>query len=309
MELLLFIILTIILALSSYTAYANYAQKRGSKSLGRIFVDTSVLIDGRIVTVAETGFIGETLSIPRSVIGELQLLADSSDSDKRTKARRGLDVITELQELDSVTVEIFADKSQAREGVDERLLAHARKYGGAIATVDYNLNKVATVEGIRVLNINDLAMSLRMAHNPGEEIEVELTTKGNNPHQGVGHLKDGTMVVVEHAKSKIGQTVRVEIIRGLQTSAGRMMFARLVNREKPQRKETVREKIAKSSPKAKKDVPQQQSPKSKPNNASRPPKQSGDAQPSRQTKKPRQSRKPKTSQEREASLVDLINNS
>lgn len=304
MEITLLILIIIILVLSTYSAYVNFRASRVARAYGRIFVDTSVLIDGRIVTVAQTGFIGETLAIPRSVIGELQLLADSSDGDKRVKARRGLDVITELQELEGVNVEIFADKSHAREGVDERLLAHARKYGDAIATVDYNLNKVATVEGIRVLNINDLAMSLRMAHNPGETIELELTSKGNNRDQAVGHLEDGTMVVVEQAKSKIGHKVRAEIIRGLQTSAGRMMFARLAEESKPAkpaRKSASSRHFTRSGGKVVEA-------NSKENREPKPKKSPADHKQTQNNHKPKQTKKPKTSKEREASLVELINN-
>lgn len=231
MELLIISLLLLIAAEVAYVGYRATRSQQFSSNNGRVFVDTSVLIDGRIVPVSASGFITSTLSIPRSVVGELQLLADSADGDKRSKARRGLDVIAELQGLDTVTVEIFADSRRADEGVDNRLLSLARKYSGAICTVDYNLNKVAKVEGIRVLNVNELALSLRMPHLPGERIMLELTTKGNDARQAVGHLDDGTMVVVEQAKSKIGQRVEVEVIRSLQTSAGRMMFARLVDQQ------------------------------------------------------------------------------
>jgi uncharacterized protein YacL len=197
------------------------------KSERPIFVDTSVLIDGRIISVASSGFISDTLMIPRSVIGELQYLADTADSEKRARARHGLDVVTKLQELAEVKVKIFPDGSHAKEGVDERLLKLSKQYNGALCTIDYNLNKVAQVEGITVLNVNELAKSLRMTYLPGEMVSLMLTTKGNDGTQGVGHLEDGTMVVVEQAKSKIGTVVEAEIIRSLQTAAGRMMFARL----------------------------------------------------------------------------------
>jgi uncharacterized protein YacL len=197
-----------------------------------IFVDTSVLIDGRIIAVAGSGFISGKLSIPRSVIGELQFLADNADSDKRSRARHGLDVVSELQQMSNVKVEIFQDGSRAHEGVDERLLNLAKKYHGSICTIDYNLNKVAQVEDIIVLNVNDLAMSLRMAYLPGEKMLLELTQKGNDAHQAVGHLTDGTMVVVEHASSRVGQTVEIEFIRSLQTAAGKMMFAKLIDNKK-----------------------------------------------------------------------------
>lgn len=227
MELLIIIFLLILIAEVTYiTLRLNRPSVRRA---GRpMFIDTSVLIDGRIVAIAKSGFISDTLMIPRSVIGELQFLADNADSEKRTRARHGLDVVTELQAMDEVAVEIFPDGSKAEEGVDERLLKLAKQHNGALCTIDYNLNKVAQVEGITVVNVNDLAKSLRMAYLPGERISIALTTKGNDSSQGVGHLEDGTMVVVEQAKSKIGSVVEVEVIRSLQTAAGRMMFARIV---------------------------------------------------------------------------------
>lgn len=193
-----------------------------------VLVDTSVLMDGRITALARTGFIGGTLVIPRSVVGELQFLADNADADKRARARHGLDIVTELQHMPEVEVELLQDGSRATEGVDERLLALAKKHQAVICTLDYNLNKVAVVEGITVLNINELAQALRMAHLPGEELMIEVVQKGQDSHQGVGYLPDGTMVVVEQANKLIGQAVRVEIVRSLQTAAGKMMFAKRV---------------------------------------------------------------------------------
>ncbi len=193
-----------------------------------VLVDTSVLMDGRITGLAATGFIGGTLVIPRSVIGELQFLADNADADKRSRARNGLDVVNELQKMEGVDVELLQDGSKAEEGVDERLLQLAKQHSAAICTLDYNLNKVAVVEGIQVLNINELAQSLRMSHLPGERMLIELQQKGQDSHQGVGYLPDGTMVVVEQSSSLIGQTVEVEVTRSLQTAAGKMMFAKRV---------------------------------------------------------------------------------
>lgn len=201
-----------------------------NKKQGRpILIDTSVLIDGRIISVAKSGFIGDTLVIPRSVIGELQYLADNADHEKRARARYGLDVVQELQAMPGVDVDILQDGSKAAEGVDERLLNLAKKYKAAVCTIDYNLNKVAVVEGITVLNVNELAQSLRMAYLPGERMILELVQKGQDAHQGVGYLPDGTMVVVEQANKLIGQMVEIEFIRSLQTAAGKMMFARRVD--------------------------------------------------------------------------------
>lgn len=225
-------IIALLFIITAETTYLTVVNTKKLSTLGGekpIFVDTSVLIDGRIVSVANSGFITGKLSIPRSVLGELQYMADQADNEKRVRARHGLDVVADLQAIPNLKVEIFQDSSLAKEGVDERLLGLAKKYRGSICTIDYNLNKVAKVQGIAVLNVNDLAMSLRMAYLPGEKIMLELTQKGHDDLQAIGHLPDGTMVVVEKASNRIGQIVEVEFIRSLQTSAGKMMFAKMVN--------------------------------------------------------------------------------
>jgi rRNA-processing protein FCF1 len=228
MELLIISALLVIAAETTYLVVAQTIKfKHSKKQHMPIFVDTSVLIDGRIISIAESGFITSTLFIPRSVVGELQFLADNADTEKRSRARHGLDIVKELQAMANVKVEIFNDGTKAEEGVDNRLLKLAKEYNGAICTIDFNLNKVAQVEHIPVLNVNDLAKTLRMAYLPGEKTKLELIQKGNDQHQAIGHLDDGTMVVVEHASSQIGKVVEIEFIRGLQTAAGKMMFARL----------------------------------------------------------------------------------
>lgn len=223
------IIVAVLLVLLAEVTYLVARLPRSTTSKKNyIFIDTSVLIDGRIISIAQSGFIGGTLAIPRSVIGELQFMADNADSDKRTKARHGLDIAKELQSIEGLDVELFQDGSKAEEGVDERLLKLAKQHGGSVCTIDYNLNKVAAVEGIRVCNVNELAKNLRIAHLPGEKIILELVQKGQDSHQAVGYVEDGTMVVVEQASKQIGQKVEIEFIRSLQTSAGKMMFARKV---------------------------------------------------------------------------------
>lgn len=235
LQMLIIVLVVVMLAEVTYLV-AKFPRQSLGRGKGRaILVDTSVLIDGRIIAVAKSGFVTDTLVIPRSVIGELQFLADNADHEKRARARHGLDVVAELQAMPHMTVEILQDGSRASEGVDERLLSLAKKYQAAVCTIDYNLNKVALVEGITVLNVNELAQSLRMAYLPGERRLLELVQKGQDPHQAVGYLSDGTMVVVEHANKSIGQTVEVEFIRSLQTAAGKMMFARRVDQEQPVR--------------------------------------------------------------------------
>ena len=225
MEYLLLIIALVILAETTYTVVATSSR---SKKVARqsVYVDTSVLIDGRILAIAEAGFVPGELVIPRSVLRELQLLADGGDSDKRAKARKGLDLVRKLQAIDQISVRIMQD-GVAERGVDEQLIELAKKYHGSVCTVDYNLNKVAQVEGVQVLNINELAKNIRAVHMPGESATIELVTRGQDSHQGVGYLEDGTMVVVEQAAKQVGSKVEVEFIRVLQTDAGKMMFARL----------------------------------------------------------------------------------
>lgn len=223
------ITLVLLVLVAVQTSYLAYRLSRGSaiSKKKKIFVDTSVLIDGRIVEVAQTGFIPGSLQIPRSVLGELQLLADKADGDKREKARRGLDIARELQQMAGVDTAVYQDNPNAHEGVDDRLLKLAKHHNGVIMTIDYNLNKVAQVDNIEVLNVNELAKQLRMNYLPGEKLSIALTQAGSDSHQAIGHLDDGTMVVVENARKQIGTTVEIEIIRSLQTDAGRMMFARL----------------------------------------------------------------------------------
>jgi uncharacterized protein YacL len=291
-QLLVIGVLLVLLGETTYLVAKLPRQASGKKQY--IFVDTSVLIDGRIMAVAASGFITGTLAIPRSVIGELQFLADNADADKRARARHGLDIAKELQEMEGVDVELFQDGSKADEGVDERLLNLAKQYGGAICTIDYNLNKVAAVEGIKVCNVNELAKSLRMAYLPGEKIMLELVQKGNDSHQGVGYLPDGTMVVVEQASGQVGQTIEIEFIRSLQTAAGKMMFARKVERQAPKPTQPNRQKPAGTKP-----MPTQGSPRPKApsqNNSRRRP------NPNNQN----QRRRPPSSAEREASFIDLV---
>jgi uncharacterized protein YacL len=221
------------------------------------FVDTSVLIDGRILHAARAGFIPEQLVIPKSVLAELQLLADGADSDKRSRARHGLDVAQDLQDMHSTQVTILQDGT-AEQGVDERLISLAKKYKGSLCTIDFNLNKVATVEGVTVLNINELAKELRMDYLPGERIMLTIAQKGNDAQQGVGYLADGTMVVVDKAQSDINHEIEIEFIRSIQTAAGRMLFAKKVHATKSVTRKT--EKIpAKQSVQQRSERPAQRS--------------------------------------------------
>ena len=199
----------------------------------KVFVDTSTLMDGRILSVAKAGFLGDDVLIPRSVIRELQLLADGSDPEKRARARFGMDVANELERIELSHVEIFADEG-GRIKVDERLIELAKEHGGIILTNDFNLAKVAATEHVDAININDLAQGLRSEYLPGDRLRVKIIGVGSNPHQGVAYLPDGTMVVVDAAERYAGknQVIEIEFVRYLQTNAGKMMFAKMVEHSK-----------------------------------------------------------------------------
>ena len=194
-------------------------------------LDTSVIIDGRIADVCQAGFLEGTLLIPQYVLRELQQIADSADALKRNRGRRGLDVLQKLQRMPGVRTELHdLDFPQIRE-VDRRLIETARAVGGTIVTNDYNLNKVAELNGVRVLNLNELATALRPVVLPGEVLQVHVLRDGKEAGQGVAYLEDGTMVVIEHGKKYIGQNVSVMVNTVLQTTAGRMIFTRLADEE------------------------------------------------------------------------------
>ena len=193
---------------------------------GAKIVDTSAIVDGRIVEIVECGFLEGVLIVPRFVVRELQSIADSTDSLKRTRGRRGFDVLSKLQELAVVEISERDFADMAPGNVDARLVRLAQELGGKLITNDYNLNRVAHVEGIPVLNVNELANAVKPVVLPGEELHVEVTREGKETHQGVGYLDDGTMIVVEHGRRLIGEETDVVVTSVLQTVAGRMIFAR-----------------------------------------------------------------------------------
>ncbi len=241
----LFITIIILLVFAETTAlcvktFSDKNRLNGQKPRRKVFVDTSTLMDGRILAVAKTGFLGDELLIPRSVIREMQLLADGSDAEKRARARFGLDVANELERVELAQVEIFPDDTK-RVKVDERLLELARENRGIILTNDFNLIKVAATEHIDAININELAQSLRSEYLPGDHLYVKIISVGSNPHQGVAYLPDGTMVVVDDAEKFAGKNAAVEIefVRYLQTNAGKMMFAKLAPKKSGQQKQKV----------------------------------------------------------------------
>jgi uncharacterized protein YacL len=192
-------------------------------------IDTSVIVDGRILEIVESGFLEGPLVLPRFVLRELQLIADSIDALKRTRGRRGLEVLAKLQEV--TTLEIVDQDYADLTGVDAKLVRMARERGAKLVTNDYNLNRVAQVEGVTVLNINELAGAVKPVVLPGEELHVTIVRDGKEPHQGVGYLDDGTMIVVENARRLIGEDTDVQVTSVLQTVAGRMIFAKIKHKQ------------------------------------------------------------------------------
>lgn len=198
--------------------------ERGNPKL----VDTSVIIDGRIAEVCQTGFVEGTLIIPRFVLKELQNIADSADELRRVRGRRGLDILKQLQQAESkVTVEVIEDDPQGIDQVDGKLIHLAREFRAKILTNDLNLNKVAQIDGIEVLNLNDLANALKPALLPDEQLHVRIVKEGKEAQQGVGYLDDGTMVVVDGGREFVSKEVLILVTSVLQTTAGRMIFGKL----------------------------------------------------------------------------------
>ncbi|MGA2666500.1 MAG: PIN domain-containing protein [Patescibacteria group bacterium] len=189
-----------------------------------IVVDTSSLIDGRLEQIAQSGFILGNILIPQFVLAELQNVADSEDPIRRTKGRRGLESLDKMQSNAKLEIEIIDDLESSREPVDQKLIKTAKRRNAKIITADYNLNRVAKIQKVDVLNVNELAESLKPTLIPGEEIRVKVIQKGKELGQGVGYLSDGTMIVVEGGQSLVGKEVDCEVVRIFQTVAGKMIF-------------------------------------------------------------------------------------
>jgi uncharacterized protein YacL len=208
--------------------YMEFSKEvKGSRPL---VLDTSVIIDGRIADVAEARVLDQPLVVPQFVLQELQGIADSSDKLRRNRGRRGLDILNRLQKSPEVEIRIFDSELPELAGireVDQRLVVLAKHLDGKVVTNDYNLNKIARLQGVEVINLNDLANALKPVVLPGESLQVKLIKRGEEPGQGVGYLDDGTMVVAEQGAAHLGEIVRIVVTSVLQTSAGRMIFGRM----------------------------------------------------------------------------------
>ncbi len=205
--------------------YVKFSKQDKSEDV--IILDTSVIIDGRIADICQTRFIEGRFVIPRFVLKELQQIADSQDPLKRNRGRRGLDILHKIQKDTHIDVIIHEENFPEIPDVDTKLVKLAKLLSAKVLTNDFNLNKIASLQGIQVLNLNDLASALKPVVLPGEELDVRITKEGKEYNQGVAYLDDGTMVVVDNTRHLIGQTVKVLITSVLQTSAGRMIFAKL----------------------------------------------------------------------------------
>lgn len=223
--------------------YVEFA--RDVKGQHPIILDTSVIIDGRIADICETGIIDRKLVVPRFVLFELQAIADSNDKLKRARGRRGLDILNTLQSAENVDIQVMdarLPKAEASESVDLKLVSLAHAMNGHVATNDYNLNKIAQLRGVTVININDLANAMKPVVLPGEAMTIKIIKPGEEPGQGIGYLDDGTMIVVEQGRDSVGETVDILVTSMIQTSAGRMIFGRIEGapRSGPRRPSHVR---------------------------------------------------------------------
>ncbi|WP_428386379.1 PIN/TRAM domain-containing protein [Mucisphaera sp.] len=208
--------------------YVEFAkEQRGSRPT---LLDTSVIVDGRIVDILQTHVLQGSLVVPKFVLNELQTIADATDKLKRARGRRGLETLQKLREEHTVDV-IIEDRDAEGAGVDQKLISLAQTLRARVMTNDYNLNQIAQLRGVEVINLNDLAKALRPVALPGEPLHVKLVKPGENPTQGVGYLDDGTMVVVENGRTHLGQHVDLVVTSTLQTSAGRMIFGRFAHAE------------------------------------------------------------------------------
>ncbi len=193
-------------------------------------LDTSIIIDGRIIDIAATGFLEPPFLVPNFVLREIQLISDSPDAIKRNRGRRGLDMLNQLQKRSDLEVKIsYKDYTETRE-VDQKLIRLAKETGGYLVTNDFNLNKVAELQGVRVLNMNNLANALKPVVLPGEELELQVVKEGKDENQGIAYLEDGTMVVIEGGGKLIGKKVKINVTSVIQTNAGKMVFTKLAQK-------------------------------------------------------------------------------
>ncbi|MDP2671043.1 MAG: hypothetical protein Q8P13_01100 [bacterium] len=202
-------------------------KENGQKWINPICVDTSALIDGRIAEIVESGFLFGTIVVPNFILLELQHIADSADDLKRGRGRRGLEIMEMIKKSRYVKTVVYSAPGEGLKNIDERLLKLAKNLHAKILTTDFNLNKVATVSGVKILNVNELVNGIKTPFLPGEEIEVKVVSEGKEKEQGVAYMPDGTMIVVERGAGYVGKKIKVVVSRVFQTVAGRMIFVQI----------------------------------------------------------------------------------
>lgn len=210
---------------SGFSSFTTSTPGGGISVSQPLILDTSAIIDGRILDIAKTGFLYGTILLPTFILTELQQVADSADYIKRSRGRRGFEIVEELKKTKGIRLEVW-DKEPVAKAVDDKLIKLAKNLGGKVLTTDFNLNKVAFLSGVTVLNINDLANSVKTIAVPGETMSIKIIHLGKDAKQGVGYLNDGTMVVVEDGADLVGKEVKGVVTRMLQSSAGRMIFVK-----------------------------------------------------------------------------------
>lgn len=223
---ILFLTIVVFISLIIVIQAIIYKEKLAKVKLSKKIIDTSVIIDGRICDIVKTGFLEGILIVPKFVLQEIQLIADSSDNMKRSKGRRGLEILNDLRKVSGITVEILDKDYKGTNKVDEKLVIIAKEIGAKIITNDYNLNKIAEIQGIDVLNINDLSNAIKPTLLPGEKINIKIVKEGKEKDQGIAYLNDGTMIVVDGARKMINKKIEITITNVLQTDAGKMIFAK-----------------------------------------------------------------------------------
>ncbi len=294
-----------IVAIGAVVVTKEFPRLIPSKNKQKVaLLDSCALIDGRVVELAKAGFVPYELAVPEFIVAELQFLADGSDSHKRERARFGLEVVQQLQREPEISVHIERTKVQAKT-TDDKLVKLAKKISADLFTTDFNLNQVASIEGVRVLNVNELSHALRPVALPGEGFDVKVVQPGSNRDQGVGYMEDGTMIVIDGARNDIGKSVKVRITRTHQTIAGKMLFATKLSEPVAHVSKPVEELVRQPAQRPRRaPAPRPATPK--PRVGGVPPKRAPQQRYRKSAQNNPNSQRPRSKSEREASLLNAI---
>jgi uncharacterized protein YacL len=294
-----------IVAIGAVVVTKEFPRLIPTKSKQKVaLLDSCALIDGRVVELAKAGFVPYELAVPEFIVAELQFLADGSDSHKRERARFGLEVVQQLQREPEISVHIERTKVQAKT-TDDKLVKLAKKINADLFTTDFNLNQVASIEGVRVLNVNELSHALRPVALPGEGFDIKVLQPGSNRDQGVGYMEDGTMIVIDGARKDIGKSIKVRITRTHQTIAGKMLFATKVTEPVAHVAVKPTEALIRQPEQRPRRAPAPRQAVPKPQVNSATPKQHASQQRYRKTSQ-NGTQRPRSKSEREASLLNAI---